>query len=522
MISDEAYQELAEVVGSENASREPAILDGYAFQSYANDMDTYPWVPRPAAVVLPGSTGEVQAVVGVCGANGLKFKAFSTGWGVYCGPGCDGVVQVDLRRMNRILEIDEKNMYAVVEPYAICAQVQAEAMKRGLTLHIIGAGCGTSPLASVTSMDGTGATGLTTSYNARNMLGLEWVLPDGELLRLGTLGSGLGWFSGDGPGPSLRGIVRGLFGARSALGIYTACAIKLFPYNGPAQPKVKGTFQDISAEIPNNWKTYNCVFPSFEAYADAAYDIADAEIGYMLCKHSIGATLGAMAPRLLRKMARTKNLLDMANFAEHMFQFMIGAYSRGELEYQEKVLKEIVLRNNGILMDMADIPGLHDMLWWSFLRGSIYPSIFRMGGTFNTSFGSVEAFDNAVNQSRTGAELKRRYIDRGDMLEDLADNVWGGVYEGHFGHQEELFCYDGRNPQHLEGAGKYVEEASLLMKEKCYGVGLGALMLPVEERDRIFGPNAFNFHLWQRRIKDVFDPADVGDGSFYVSRGDDS
>ena len=58
-----------------------------------------------------------------------NVKPASTAW-------CDtaqalqkGVIVLDLRRMNRILEIDEKNMFAVVEPYVIGAQLQAEVMK---------------------------------------------------------------------------------------------------------------------------------------------------------------------------------------------------------------------------------------------------------------------------------------------------------------------------------------------------------------------------------------------------------
>ena len=201
MQGDEVRKELEEAVGPENVSTESAVLDGYAFQSFGNIDDSIPWIHRPVAVVLPSTVEEVQAVIGTCGRLGLKFKAFSTGWGAHAGPGGDGIVQLDLRRMNRILDIDEKNMLAVVEPYVICAQVQAEALKRGLNLHIIGAGCGTSPLASCTSMDGTGWTGLSTGYNGRNVLGVEWVLPDGEVLRLGSPGSGAGWFCGDGPGP---------------------------------------------------------------------------------------------------------------------------------------------------------------------------------------------------------------------------------------------------------------------------------------------------------------------------------
>ena len=122
VLTDEAYRDLEEAVGPENVSREPGVLDGYAWQPTIND-DPAKWVKRPVAVVLPASTEEVQAVVRACNRHSLRFKAFSTGWGVWCGPTYDNVVQVDLRRMNRILEIDEKNMYAVVEPYAIAAQI---------------------------------------------------------------------------------------------------------------------------------------------------------------------------------------------------------------------------------------------------------------------------------------------------------------------------------------------------------------------------------------------------------------
>ncbi|MDY6797052.1 MAG: FAD-dependent oxidoreductase, partial [Actinomycetota bacterium] len=138
MLPKDVYEKLREAVGPEYVSEEPALLDGYAFQPLWNISEDTPWVPRPVAVVLPASTEEVQAVVRLCNEHGMKFKAFSTGWGVFGGPSSEGVIQIDLRRMDRILEIDERNMYAVVEPYAVCAQIQAEAMKVGLNTHIIG------------------------------------------------------------------------------------------------------------------------------------------------------------------------------------------------------------------------------------------------------------------------------------------------------------------------------------------------------------------------------------------------
>ena len=250
MIKDEAYDEFVAALGEENVSREPAVLDGYTWQPTNNDNPEGNWVIRPLAVVLPSSTGEVQEVVRTCNRHGLHFKAFSTGWGAWAGPAMENVVIVDLRRMNRIVELDARNMYAVVEPYVCGAQLQAEAMKVGLHTHIIGAGPNSSPLASATSAWGVGHDSIYMSYSARNLLGVEWVLPDGEVLRLGTLGSGGDWFNGDGPGPSLRGIMRGSCGALSGLGIFTRAALKLYNWPGPPEMKIDGIMLDSRMDVP--------------------------------------------------------------------------------------------------------------------------------------------------------------------------------------------------------------------------------------------------------------------------------
>ena len=96
------YRALEDVVGPENISDELAVLDSYAFQWPAELRPTGTgdrFMNRPEAVVLPGSTEEVQAIVKACNRYKIKFKAFSTGWGVYGGPGSEDVVQLDLRRM---------------------------------------------------------------------------------------------------------------------------------------------------------------------------------------------------------------------------------------------------------------------------------------------------------------------------------------------------------------------------------------------------------------------------------------
>src|SRR4030066_658010 len=159
-LSRDAYRSLEDIVGPDNISDDPALLDSYAFQYLAETArpDQSHFMPRPVAALMPGTTEEIQAIVKTCNRYKIKVKPYSTGWYFFGAPQKDGddTIQLDLRRMDRILEIDEKNMFAVVEPYVICATLQAELMKVGLNLNIIGAGASTSPLGNATSYSGPG------------------------------------------------------------------------------------------------------------------------------------------------------------------------------------------------------------------------------------------------------------------------------------------------------------------------------------------------------------------------------
>ena len=133
-----------------------------------------------AAIILPKNTAEVQAIVRLCNKHKLTFRPVCTGWTGQFPP---GIIYLDLRRMNRIIEINEKNMYAVVEPYVITAQLQAELLKRGLHLNVKGAGANCSAM-----LRGHGHLDQTTSGDDRNHLAIEWVTPEGDLVQFGIPG----------------------------------------------------------------------------------------------------------------------------------------------------------------------------------------------------------------------------------------------------------------------------------------------------------------------------------------------
>ncbi|MEN6475363.1 MAG: FAD-dependent oxidoreductase [Syntrophaceae bacterium] len=516
MLPDTVYKALENAIGAEYVTREPAMLDSYAWQPAIN-LEPEAWIPRPEAVVMPQSVEEIQEIVRICNRTGFKYKAFSTGWASWGGPGGPGVVQIDLRRMNRIIEIDEKNMYAVVEPYVSGAQLQSELIKRGLNCHLIGAGPNCAQLATVTSGWGYGWTGLFTGFSGRNPLGVEWVLPDGELLRLGSLGSDNAWFTGDGPGPSLRGIMRGWGGAQGGLGVFTKVAIKIYSWPGE-KDNVKtgtGTLMDLKTQVPKTHRLYFLFSPSYEKFGDLAYKIGNAEIGYVHCKAAFGATFNFMAPRASKKILTNPVLYSIMRTFQHGTLFMLCAHTDRELAFQEKVLRQIVDETDSILLCTDKLP-FNGMFWWGTHR-SIFPCIagFRPGGDFFTSMGSNETYDNQIYASKLTEQIKRKYIDNGTFFEDLADCTWGGIYEGtsNWGHMEEIVMFDRRDKGNYESRFEYMRETRDLTIEKSLGFGLSSLGFGDY---KIYGPMMYNFHHWQSKVKQAFDPNNASDGSFYV------
>jgi len=511
------YKVLEDIVGAENISDEPVILDTYAFQYLAETITGTKFCARPGAVILPGSIEEVQAIVKTCNRHGVKYKALSTGWGVWNTVSGAGTIQLDLRRMNRILEIDEKNMYAVVEPYVTGAQLQVEAMKKGLNCHIIGAGANFSPLASCTSMQGHGLSGISMGYSARNPLAVEWVLPTGDILSLGSLGSGAGWFCGDGPGPSLRGVMRGMVGALGGMGVFTKCAIKLYPWPGPPVLEIEGLAPEYKIPVPSNFRSYVIAFPSWEQFADAAYKICEAEIGYIMGRELAPGLVPMLVSSSSAEYAelRQSGMVDqlMEEF-RYSFLLILAGGSLREIEYQERALREILAETEGWIPSISQDPDIVKRAFALMLKWDRQGRIFQLAGTFHTSFGAPTAWDAAVEGAKVGEEIKKKYIAKGVIVDDAADNAWGGPYEqGRFGHLEELYMYDPADPESASGALEYAAEADQVIVQRSLGQPIGVL---AEQADRVYGPACFNYQNWVRKLKRAFDPNMASDSNFYI------
>lgn len=518
-IAAEVLADLQSALDERRATASPHILDSYAAQPF-HKVEPGVWVHRPIAVCLPESVEEVQAVVLACNRHKVRYKALSTGWGGHAGPGFDNVVQLDLRRMNKVLEVDEANRVVVVEPYVTCAQLQAELMPLGLNLHIHGAGSNCSPLANATSHMGMGFSSISMGMNARNMMGVEWVLPTGELLKVGSFGNGTsGWVSPDTPGPSLRGILRGWAGADGGFGVFTKCALKLYPWSGPSEPEWVDTPAGARVRVPERNSFHVCLFPDVESYAQALYDLGEAEIGYLQAKIAPGLSL-ATSNRAQFKAARSDaRMRKMVESTEHQFLIALQGNSDAHFEYQLDVLADIVSRNGGTMMDAStmQIGGAVGGPWWSLVRNSIAPILFRPTGNFYSTLGGDEAIANVIRQDTEGRKLKEGFIADGACEDDFVDNAHTLLYEnGQFGHTEELVLFDHRNPEQGKKLKELSDAAMRAIPEKVLGGGGFSFFAGSYAHDYL-GPKLDNYHLWQRRLKTAFDPEDLSDSKYFIN-----
>ncbi len=540
-VSKEALKALEDIVGPRNFTTDPAVLATYQFPLDVTSIHLGPFyhtfTPRGAAVVLPGGTEEVQAIVKTCNKYKIKYKASSTFWGAMGFPCYEDVVQIDPRRMDRVLEIDKKNMFAVVEPYVNGANLQAEAMRVGLNTHIIGAGASCSPLASATSFTGAGPDTLYMDSGNGNMLGVEWVMPNGDLLKTGTLGAGLGWYCGEGPGPGVRSIIRGGMACRGAMGVFTKCALKLYPWPGPAELPVVGTVPAYKAALPDNIRIYTLAFPSWPAWADTAHKIWNAGIGYIAHRqfNMFGRDLKFAMVKILTDPSKTlSDLEELAANPEYQkingemtrdFQFVMAGMTQRDIEWQEKVLDQILAETGGHKVDAMKDPDIANWALLYMIRlGHKNLNLVNAGG-YEGCFGLVGPPDYGTSNVELAGDFKRAWEEKGAIAKTGGDCTMGGLGGmggGAYVMWENFTTWDPHEKASVDGAYEFFEACDKFAREHHWATGMersNALVrgsdgkaFPREKREEAFSHAPIALALqYQQKIRETFNPNDLGD-----------
>ncbi|MFZ3124801.1 MAG: FAD-binding oxidoreductase, partial [Acidovorax sp.] len=175
------------------------------------------------AVVRPGNTDEVAAVVRACAAAGTAIvpQGGNTSLAVGSTPDISGTqVVLSLMRMNAVRAIDKDNLTMTVEAGCILQNVQDAAGKAGLLFPLSLAAEGSCTIGGTLGTN-AGGTQVVRYGNARDLcLGLEVVTPQGDVW------NGLKGLRKDNTGYDLRDL---FIGSEGTLGIITAATLKLYP-----------------------------------------------------------------------------------------------------------------------------------------------------------------------------------------------------------------------------------------------------------------------------------------------------
>ena len=104
-FNQDAYKELELVVGKNNVSQDIAMRESYRVINTQSSAHFGPYdvkSPMPGAVIMPGCTAEVQAIVKICNKYNIHFKAATTFWSVMGYIGDDDSLQIDMKRMKKM------------------------------------------------------------------------------------------------------------------------------------------------------------------------------------------------------------------------------------------------------------------------------------------------------------------------------------------------------------------------------------------------------------------------------------
>ena len=248
MNKDIILNKLQEIVGSEFASNKIEDLFIYSQDPGAS-------IPRQVDfIVMPKSVNEIQKIVRF--ANKNQINLIPMGGGLTLSgltiPVKGGIV-IDMKRMDRIININETSRYALIE-----AGVTSGRLKAYLEEHYpqLQASIPDAPpsvtLAGNALIHGSGFLSHKYGNHGDMINSLEVILPNGELCRFGSCAVSEYWFT-RGPIPDLIGLFTSSFGT---MGIATKLSIKLYP-----KPKIRdlivGMLDDINM-IPNLISKLTC------------------------------------------------------------------------------------------------------------------------------------------------------------------------------------------------------------------------------------------------------------------------
>ncbi|HKI99025.1 MAG TPA: FAD-linked oxidase C-terminal domain-containing protein [bacterium] len=440
------------IVGADNVRHETADRVVYSY-----DASVYRGL-EALAVAYPGSTQQVAELVRLARAEGVPVIARGSGTGINGGalPQKQAIV-IGLSRMNRVLEVDPENRLVVVEPGVINQDLKAHLARLGFGFNYV-PDPGSQVVSTIGGNVGNNAGGmhcLKYGVTANHVLGVEVVLPDGEIVQLGGP-------VGSRPGMDLTGL---MVGSEGTLGIVTRIWVRILP-------------------LQETVVTQLALFPTVDHAANAVSGIMATGI--------LPAALELLDKKTMDMVDRHVHVGYPQQAGASLIIEMDGLSDGMELELRR--VKEVCEANEAIEIQTAQSEEEAGKLWLS--RRAAYGAMARYSHT-------VYVMDVTVPRNLL-AEAIRRVLaicdERGLDVVTLAHAGDGNLHP--------LIPFDGNDPKAREAA----LEAHHRIMEMCVELGgsiTGEHGVGVEKQNEIdLMYNGDDLRM-MFAVKEVLDPADL-------------
>src|SRR5437868_11834433 len=409
---------------------------------------------RPQAVAFPLSTEEVSDVVRACNRAGVPYTARGAGTGLSGGaiPARGGVL-ISLARMNHILEIDVDNMRAIVEPGVVNLRLGQATAAHGLTYVPDPSSQKACTIGGNVGENSGGPHTLRYGVTTNHTLGLEVVLPGGDVVRLGGTAA-------DSPGYDLIGLI---VGSEGTLGIVTRIWVRLVPINETV-------------------KTILAVFPNME---DASSAVAG-----MIAQRIVLAAIELMDNLIIRAI-ESRMPSDYPVEAEGVVLIEVDGL-REEVEAQSSAVEAVCRENGSLSVRLARDEAERAALWAG--RKGAFAAIGRLTPAYYT-------VDGVVPRTKLPATLARIQ----EISRESGFRI-ANVFHAGDSNLHPLILWDADVP----GAEEKVIDAGAEIMQVCAAAGWslsGEHGIGMEKKDLmplIFSQEDVALML---RVKEAFDPA---------------
>jgi glycolate oxidase len=232
-LASSIVSELRSIAGSDHVRSDPDSLQTYSVDALGKGH-------LPDIVVIPENTHQIAAIARLCNAERVPLVVRGAGTGFTGGavPTRGGVL-LSMERLNRILEIDELNLLAVVEPNVINADLQRAVEKVGLFYPPDPASLNQSSIGGNVAECAGGPRAFKYGTTKRYVLATEAVLPTGEIIHTGS--------------KAVKNVVgydltQLLVGSEGTLAIITKITLRLVP-KPPANATMLATFDEVRGAV---------------------------------------------------------------------------------------------------------------------------------------------------------------------------------------------------------------------------------------------------------------------------------